>query len=169
MGFPGGAAVKDPPANPGDARGTGLTLAREDPLEKEMAASPVFLPGKSHRPRSLAGYSPWGHKESDTAECTHTHTHTLSKAWTRAVRPVSHFIHMSRSPRSLSIPRFNLHTLSRMELSYLLTAEVCPRCTAGLAHTHSVRALPASATHHSTCVNVQIIPWNQRNLLKGFQ
>ena len=27
---------------------------------------PVSSPGKSHRQRSLAGYSPWGHKESDT-------------------------------------------------------------------------------------------------------
>ena len=25
----------------------------------------VFLPGEFHRQRSLAGYSPWGHKESD--------------------------------------------------------------------------------------------------------
>ena len=24
-----------------------------------------FLPGKSHRQRSLAGYSPWGHRELD--------------------------------------------------------------------------------------------------------
>ena len=37
-----------------------------DPLEKEMATTPVFLPGKSHGQRSLAGYSPWGRKESDT-------------------------------------------------------------------------------------------------------
>ena len=29
---------------------------------------PVFLPGESHGQRSLAGYRPWGHKESDTAE-----------------------------------------------------------------------------------------------------
>ena len=28
----------------------------------------VFLPGKSHGQRSLAGYSPWGHKESDMIE-----------------------------------------------------------------------------------------------------
>ena len=28
----------------------------------------VFLPGKSHRRRSQAGYSPWGRKESCTAE-----------------------------------------------------------------------------------------------------
>ena len=25
--------------------------------------APVFLPGKSHGERSLAGYSPWGHKK----------------------------------------------------------------------------------------------------------
>ena len=29
--------------------------------------------------RTLAGYSPWGHKESDMTEYTHTHTHTHSK------------------------------------------------------------------------------------------
>ena len=29
--------------------------------------TPVFLFGKSHGQRSLVGYSPWGHKESDTA------------------------------------------------------------------------------------------------------
>ena len=41
------------------------SLHWEDSLEKEMA---VFLPGESHRQRSLEGYSPWGHKESDTTE-----------------------------------------------------------------------------------------------------
>ena len=34
---------------------------------------PVFLPGKSHGQRSLAGSCPWGHKESDTTECACTH------------------------------------------------------------------------------------------------
>ena len=28
----------------------------------------MFLPGESHGGRSLVGYSPWGHKESDTTE-----------------------------------------------------------------------------------------------------
>ena len=28
----------------------------------------MFLPGESHGQRSLAGYSPWGHKESDRTE-----------------------------------------------------------------------------------------------------
>ena len=38
-------------------------LPQEDPLEKEMAITPVFLPGNSHGQRSLVGYGPRGHKE----------------------------------------------------------------------------------------------------------
>ena len=38
--------------------------------------TPVFLPGESHEQRSLAGYSPWGHKGLDMTEATNTHTHT---------------------------------------------------------------------------------------------
>ena len=30
--------------------------------------TPVFLPGEAHGQRNLMGYSPWGRKESDTAE-----------------------------------------------------------------------------------------------------
>ena len=41
------------------------SLGREDPLEKEMATTPVRLPGKSRGRRSLEGYSLWGRKESD--------------------------------------------------------------------------------------------------------
>ena len=33
----------------------------------------VFLPGKFHGWRILIGYSPWGHKESDTTEWLHFH------------------------------------------------------------------------------------------------
>ena len=33
-----------------------------------MEPIPVFLPGEAHGQRNLAGYSPWGHKESDTTE-----------------------------------------------------------------------------------------------------
>ena len=32
--------------------------------------TPVFLPEESHGQRNLKGYSPWGHKELDTAEAT---------------------------------------------------------------------------------------------------
>ena len=41
-----------------------------------MATTPVFLSRESQGERSLAGYSPWDHKESDTTEHTHIHTQT---------------------------------------------------------------------------------------------
>ena len=40
------------------------------PWSRKWQTTPVFLPGKSHGQRSLAGYSPWGHKESDTSEAS---------------------------------------------------------------------------------------------------
>ena len=39
-----------------------------DSLEREWLLTPVLLPGKFHGQKSLAGYSPWGHKESDTTQ-----------------------------------------------------------------------------------------------------
>ena len=38
------------------------SLGREDPLEKEMATTLVFLPRESRGQRKLAGYIPWGCK-----------------------------------------------------------------------------------------------------------
>ena len=35
---------------------------------KEWQSTPVFVLGEFHGQRSLAGYSPWGHKELDTTE-----------------------------------------------------------------------------------------------------
>ena len=40
----------------------------EIPWRREWQSIPVFLPGKFHGQRSLGGYSPWGHKKSDTTE-----------------------------------------------------------------------------------------------------
>ena len=48
------------------------SLGGEDPLEEEMETQ-VFLTGKSHGQRSLAGYSPWDGKELDTTERLHFH------------------------------------------------------------------------------------------------
>ena len=38
------------------------------PWRREWQPTPIFLPGEFHGQRSLAGYSPWGCKESDTTE-----------------------------------------------------------------------------------------------------
>ena len=41
---------------------------RRIPRRRKWQPTPVFLPGKSHGQRSLAGYGPWGHKKSDMTE-----------------------------------------------------------------------------------------------------
>ena len=38
------------------------------PWRRKWQPTPVLLPGESHGWKSLVGYNPWGHKESDTAE-----------------------------------------------------------------------------------------------------
>ena len=49
------------------------------PWRKEWQPTPVFLPGESHGQRSLAGYSPWGHKESDRTEQLFSENKTVLK------------------------------------------------------------------------------------------
>ena len=59
LGFPGGSDGRESAYNVGDL---GSISGWEDPLEKKMQPTPGFLPGESHGRRSLAGYSPQGHK-----------------------------------------------------------------------------------------------------------
>ena len=68
-GLPSGSGVKN------------LPVMQETPVqslgwEDGLEGTPVFLPGKSHGQRSLAGYAPWGHKESDPTEAAEHTTNT---------------------------------------------------------------------------------------------
>ena len=45
-------------------------LDQEDPWSRKWHPTPVFLPGKFHGQRNLAGYSPWVCKELDMTEAT---------------------------------------------------------------------------------------------------
>ena len=57
--------VKHPPASAGDPRDACLVPGSgKIPWIRKWQPSPVLSPGKSHGPRSLVGYSPWG-TESD--------------------------------------------------------------------------------------------------------
>ena len=38
------------------------------PQRRAWQPTPIFLPGESHGPRSLAGYRPWGRKKADMTE-----------------------------------------------------------------------------------------------------
>ena len=44
---------------------------RKIPWNREWQATSVFLPWESHGQRSLVGYSPWGHTQSDTTQPAH--------------------------------------------------------------------------------------------------
>ena len=56
--------VKNLPTNAGRYKKQGFDpWVRKIPWRRIQQPTPVFLPGKSHGQRSLAGYSPWGHKE----------------------------------------------------------------------------------------------------------
>ena len=61
--------VRNLPANVGDLTDVGsIPGSGRSPGGGHGNPTPVFLPGESHRQRSLAGYSPWGHKELDMTE-----------------------------------------------------------------------------------------------------
>ena len=67
LGFSGGSGdiesaciTGDPGSIPGSGRSPGEG--------NDCPPTPGFLPGEFHGQRSLAGYSPWSHKESDTTE-----------------------------------------------------------------------------------------------------
>ena len=66
MGFPGGAEVKNLPANAGDAGS--IPASGRSPGEGNGNPLQYSSLEKSHGQRSLVGYTPWGRKESDTTE-----------------------------------------------------------------------------------------------------
>jgi len=65
-GFSCGSVVKNQPTNAGGVGsipGLGISPGEGNPLQWQP--TPVFLPGKSHGQKSLAGYSPLCLNESD--------------------------------------------------------------------------------------------------------
>ena len=64
----GGTVVKNLPANAGDTEDKGSILGWEDPWSRKWQSTPLFLPRNFRGQRRFVGYSPWNHKEWDTAE-----------------------------------------------------------------------------------------------------
>ena len=58
---------------------------RKIPWRRKWQPTPIFSPGKSHGQRSLAGYNPWDHKESDTTEKLSSYTQ-LDAWWQCSLR-----------------------------------------------------------------------------------
>ena len=58
-GFPGGSVAKNPPA-------AQKMQVQSLPWRRKWQPTPVFLPGKFHGQRRLAGSGPWGSQKSQT-------------------------------------------------------------------------------------------------------
>ena len=67
--IPGGASGKEPACQHRRCkRHESNPWVRKIPWRRKWQPTLVFLPGESHGQRSIAGYSPWDHRESDTTE-----------------------------------------------------------------------------------------------------
>jgi len=136
LGFPGGAVVKNPPANAGDTRDAGLIPgSRRSPGEGN--GHPSRIPWTEEP----GGYSPRGHKESDAIERLSTHAcHSLTHNVPLSVHPSScswmilRILQFSaqRSPLPLSTCALNpapgVMDVMRICCRQLLLRHAFPRC-----------------------------------------
>ena len=58
-----------------------VTLLGKIPWRRKWQPTPVFLPGRFHGQRGLAGYSPWGRTQLDTVERAGTCTSSHRSPW----------------------------------------------------------------------------------------
>ena len=106
-------------------------MGQEDPLEKRMLPTPVFLPGEFHGQRNLVGYRPWGHKEATTYEeliththtRAHTHTHTFSGPTNWRYTQISMWNAFSKSRHLLL--QISVMISSKAQVNICCSPEVC--------------------------------------------
>ena len=71
LGFPGGASSQELACQFRMHKRCGFDhWVGKIPWRRKREPTPVFLPGEFHGQRSLAGYNPWGCKESNTTKAT---------------------------------------------------------------------------------------------------
>ena len=75
-GFPAGSVVKNLPSMQETKETQVAAVTWEDPLEKGMEPTPVFLPGESHGQRSLAGSIHWVAQSQTQVKQLSTHSGT---------------------------------------------------------------------------------------------
>ena len=116
--FPSGASGKEPDCQCRRHKRCGFDpWVGKIPWKRAWQPTSVCLPGESHRQRSLEGYSPWGHKESDTTEATeHAHMQMMSKKITYGLK--SH--PWKEEATDLSFPMFNTK-------EKVLVTQSCPK------------------------------------------
>ena len=101
------------------------SLGGENPLEKEWQPTPVLLLGKSHG-RSLAGYSPWGCKESDTTERLHFTSILFKCLWLPSVlRMLECSLKKGKGKKSLKATVRGLASVHQYEVTSMILTRNC--------------------------------------------
>ena len=92
-GFPDGSVLKNPPTRQ-ELKETWIDpQVRKIPWRRKWQHTPVFLPRESHRKKSLAGYSPKGHQQSDMTEQLSMHaSEKVRSGFSRETEPIGHII-----------------------------------------------------------------------------
>ena len=124
--------------------------------------TPVFLLGESHGQQSLAGYSPWGHKESDTTEPLSTHCiHLISLVIPQFCWSQSVFESLC-----LFLTRSGLMSVGWMEVVYplirLLSHFLLLSCGRFLVHILALSYwVPLASLLSSSTAEVQFSEWTR--------
>ena len=89
---------------------TSLSLLTFMHWRRKWQPTPVFLPGEFHGWRSLVGYSPWGHKESDTTERLHlgryvSYFNKIIHAWVCLTKPFTDTFYSRRKVSDLKVTK----------------------------------------------------------------
>ena len=133
-GLPGGSVGKESTCNAEDL-GSINPWSGRIPWRKAWQPTPVFLPGESHGQRSLAGCSPWGHKELDMTELLNTaqqlktiqicslRVYVSQGSRHRRVKPLHMF--SQGCNQGISQAMFSSEGLTREESNAKLTEVVC--------------------------------------------
>ena len=109
-GFPGGSVVKNPSVMQKTQvmwvwSRAGVSKIR---WKRPQQPAPAFLPGEPHGQRSLAGYSPQGHKESDKTEHAGMHTNLETKTSCGLPTPPKFWDSAATSKLGISLLTFHL-------------------------------------------------------------
>ena len=123
------------------------------PWRRAWQPTPVFLPGEFHGQRSLASYSPWGRKDSDTTEWLSLSLFQLSRI--RRKRGNSHTCYESRAQVKTPLLSWQSQWLFTFFLFKWLERNTSPDCGqisfspnwqwshTLIAHPHDYKTTPA--------------------------